>query len=173
MIVEDEEDNLLQGINSFRQSLNLPALSKNDKAGCLAGEIADLLEGQPCSTTGPITSATANSRPQIVNYPNLLDKCDIDVNSTQDGVILPVCVPKLVPTLVLTNYTRSDYAKYLNNSKYTGAGLGSEEDWMVVVLTTSTLTGNFVGAASWVDGVGLVSQSLVVLLLEVVFVVLN
>ncbi|KAL5076152.1 hypothetical protein RYX36_015136 [Vicia faba] len=30
---------------------------------------------------------------------------------------------------------------FLNNSKYTGVGLNSEDDWMVLVLTTTTPTG--------------------------------
>ncbi|KAI8027930.1 putative GPI-anchored protein [Camellia lanceoleosa] len=82
-----EEDNLLQGINSYRQSLNMPALSKNDKAGYLADEIANQLEHQPCmTTTSPITTAPS-SRPQITNFPDLLEKCNIDINTTRDGVI--------------------------------------------------------------------------------------
>jgi hypothetical protein len=79
-----------------------------------------------------------------------IDKCDININTTTDGVILPVCVSKLEPTVVLSNYTHSDiYAKFLNNSKYTGVGLGSEDDWMVLVLTTNTtsLHANFVWMA--------------------------
>ncbi|CAI8612001.1 unnamed protein product [Vicia faba] len=68
---------------------------------------------------------------------------------TSDGVILPVCVPKLEPTVVLSNYTHNDiYAKFLNNSKYTGVGLNSEDDWMVLVLTTTTPTGTFSAATS-------------------------
>ncbi|KAI8547922.1 hypothetical protein RHMOL_Rhmol07G0232900 [Rhododendron molle] len=135
----DEEDNLLQGLNSYRNSVSLPALAKNDKAECLADEVADELEDKPCiGNMGPITAAPG-SQPQVPNYPDLLKKCDIDPNTTKDGVILPVCVPNHVETLVLTNYTHTQYSKYLNNSKYTGAGVGSEDDWMVVVLTTKTL----------------------------------
>jgi hypothetical protein len=56
---------------------------------------------------------------------------------------------KLEATVVLSNYTHSDiYAKFLNNSKYTGVGLGSEHDWMVLVLTTNTTTGTFAAATS-------------------------
>ncbi|CAI8613254.1 unnamed protein product [Vicia faba] len=87
-----------------------------------------------------------------VYIPNLqrhIDKCDINMNTTTDGVILPVCVPKLEPTVVLSNYTHNDiYAKFLNNSKYTGVGLNSEDDWMVLVLTTTTPTGTFSAATS-------------------------
>ncbi|XP_028098687.1 LOW QUALITY PROTEIN: uncharacterized GPI-anchored protein At3g06035 [Camellia sinensis] len=153
---KNEEDNLLQGINSYRQSLNMPALSKNDKAGYLADEIADQLEHQPCmTTTSPITTASS-SRPQITNFPDLLEKCNIDINTTRDGVIiLPVCVPKLIPTLVLTNYTQSQFSRYVNNSKYTRVGIGSEDDWMVVVLTTNTPTRSFFSAADMIFEVGL------------------
>lgn len=50
---------------------------------------------------------------------------------------------------MLSNYTHSgSYAQFLNNSKYTGAGLGSEDDWMVLVLTTNTTTGSFSAAAT-------------------------
>ena len=69
-------------------------------------------------------------------------------NNTLDGEILPICVPKLDPTAVLSNYTNSQYAKYLNDSNYTGAEIGSEKNWMVVVLSTNTSTGSFFGAAS-------------------------
>ena len=62
-------------------------------------------------------------------------------NNTLDGKILPICVPKLDPTAVLSNYTNSQYAKYLNDSSYTGARIGSKDDWMVVVLSTNTLSG--------------------------------
>ncbi|PWA35377.1 chloroplast RNA processing4 [Artemisia annua] len=40
----DEEDDLLQGINGYRQSRNLAAFSKHANAGCMADEIAEALE---------------------------------------------------------------------------------------------------------------------------------
>ena len=62
---------------------------------------------------------------------------------------MPVCVRKAVATLVLTNYTNSPhYAKFLNDSMYTGVGVGTEDDWTVVVLATSTRTGSFANAAN-------------------------
>ncbi|KAG5244858.1 GPI-anchored protein [Salix suchowensis] len=129
--------------------LNLPALVKHTNAGCLADKIAGKLEDEPC------TSARAASPVQIDNYPDLLSKCGIDVNHTNEGVALPVCVPHLVPTLLLTNYTRTPYARFINASRFSGAGLGHEDDWMVVVLTTSTPRGDFAGATSLVSRVGL------------------
>ncbi|XP_011023590.1 PREDICTED: uncharacterized GPI-anchored protein At5g19250 [Populus euphratica] len=93
----DEEDDLLQGLNSYRLSLTLPA--------CLADKIADKLEDQPC------TAARAASPVQIESYPDILSECGIDVNHTTEGVVLPACGPHLVPTLLLTNYTRTTYSK--------------------------------------------------------------
>ncbi|KAJ6929052.1 hypothetical protein NC652_013042 [Populus alba x Populus x berolinensis] len=146
-VLLDEEDDLLQGLNSYRHSLNLPALVKHTNAGCLADKIAGKLEDEPC------TSARAASPVQIDDYPDLLSKCGIDVNHTNEGVALPVCVPHLVPTLLLTNYTRTPYARFINASRFSGAGLGHEDDWMVVVLTTSTPRGDFAGATSLVSRV--------------------
>jgi hypothetical protein len=154
-ICTEEEDNLLLGINSFRHSSNLPALSKNDKADCLADEIADELEGEPCSSSTNGASIVPSTATILPDLPKHLKKCKINVNSTAEGIILPVCVPKLIPTLVLTNYTHSPYAKYVNSSKYTGVGVGSEDDWMVVVLSTDTVGGSFAGAVSLVSKVGL------------------
>ncbi|PQQ09217.1 putative GPI-anchored protein [Prunus yedoensis var. nudiflora] len=144
----EDEDNLLQGINSYRRSLNLPALIKNDNAGCLADRIADDIEDLPCSSPTNGANILPSSQSPLDNLPKHLRKCKIDANSTQDGVILPVCVPKLVPTLVLTNYTHSPkYAKYLNDSRFSGVGVGSEDNWAVVVLASSNPSGNFANAA--------------------------
>ncbi|KAK6118569.1 hypothetical protein DH2020_047682 [Rehmannia glutinosa] len=140
---DDEEDHLLQGINSFRQSSNVAPLAKHDKADCVADQIADQLEDQHCaSNTAPPTQSQL-----ISNYPDVLKKCKIDVNTTRDGMILPVCVPGRVATLVLTNYTQSQNSRYLNASRFTGAGIGTEDDWTVLVLTTSTTGGSFASRA--------------------------
>lgn len=152
----DDEDNLIQGLNSYRQSLSLSALARNERADCLADEVADQLEDEHCTPVTSSSNIVPTTPSQLTDYPKLLKKCKIDMNSTTDGVIMPVCVPKLVPTLVLTNYTRSQYAKHLNNSKFTGAGVGSEDDWMVVILTTNTPSGNFASSAiSWVSQLAL------------------
>ncbi|KAG9134410.1 hypothetical protein Leryth_027598 [Lithospermum erythrorhizon] len=141
----DNEDTLLQGINKYRTSLNLSALTENDKAECLADEMADQFQDQPCTNTTGSNTVRGNE-PQFANYPRLLAKCDLNVTNTRDGKILPVCVPKLDPTLVLSNYTLSQYSQYLNDTSFTGIGIGHEDDWMVVVLTTSTPEGSFVPA---------------------------
>ncbi|KAJ1417107.1 putative GPI-anchored protein [Sesbania bispinosa] len=147
---KDEEDSVYKGINSFRQTRNLPPLNRMPKAYCLADEVAEEIENTPCENVHqyyPVAGPGGNLK--IPNLQKHIDKCDINISTTTDGVILPVCVAKLEPTVVLSNYTHSDiYAQYLNNSKYTGAGLGSEDDWMVLVLTTNTTTGSFSAAAS-------------------------
>ncbi|XP_062177253.1 uncharacterized GPI-anchored protein At3g06035-like [Alnus glutinosa] len=162
---DNEDDNLLRGINSYRASLNLAALSKNDDAECLAGEIADQFKGQPCTnTTG--SNTVPGTEPQFAGYPNLLAKCHLNVSNTQDGVIMPACVPKLEPSLVLTNFTGSQYSGNLNDTKYVGAGIGSEDNWIVVVLTTNTSTGSFTpsNAASVVSRIGLIFHLLFLLM---------
>ena len=82
-----------------------------------------------------------------------MHKCDIKDKHAVDGIILPVCVPRLDPIVVFSNYTKSQYAKYLKNSNYIGAGIASEDNWMVVVLSTNTTTGNFSGAASLIANI--------------------
>ncbi|KAL3516106.1 hypothetical protein ACH5RR_023008 [Cinchona calisaya] len=118
----------------------------HDKAGCLADEIADEIQDRPCPLAGN-TTISPGIHPQLNDYPDLVKKCKIDINTTREGVILPVCVPKRVATLVLTNYTQSLYSGYLNSSKYTGVGIGLEDDWTVLVLATNTIGGSFASAA--------------------------
>ncbi|TXG71986.1 hypothetical protein EZV62_000565 [Acer yangbiense] len=158
----DEEDTLLQDINKYRASLNLTALMKNDNAECLADELADQFKDQPCTnTTGANT--VPGTEPQIADYPNLLAKCHLNISNTGDGIVMPACVPNLVPDIVLSNYTKSQYANNLNNTKYTGAGIGSDGNWIVVILTTSTPEGSYVtdksnnakNAASLLSKIGL------------------
>ncbi|KAL0393147.1 UNVERIFIED_CONTAM: putative GPI-anchored protein [Sesamum radiatum] len=139
---DDKEDNLLQGINQYRASLNLTALTKNDRAGCLADEIADQFKNQPCTnTTG--SNTVPGTEPQYSDYPKLLAKCHLNVTTTRDGQIMPACVPNLDSGLVLSNFTKSQYSGYLNGTQYTGIGVGSEDNWIVVVLTTSTPEGDY------------------------------
>lgn len=61
----------------------------------------------------------------------------------RDSVILPACVSNHDQSLVLTNFTKSEYLKNLNDSKFTGIGIGSDDNWIVVVLTTKTSEGSF------------------------------
>ncbi|KAK9146710.1 hypothetical protein Sjap_006613 [Stephania japonica] len=136
-IRSSDGDKLLNRINDFRTSLNIPTLDKHDRADCLADEIADQFEHQACkpiSPTGPET--------QFSNYQKQLSECKLDLNTTRDGALMVACVPHGVE-VALFNFTQSQFVQYLNNSKYTGAGVGTEDDWVVVVLTTNTPGGTF------------------------------
>ncbi|XP_057475494.1 uncharacterized GPI-anchored protein At5g19250-like [Actinidia eriantha] len=143
----DEEETLLQGINSYRATLSLTALTKNENAECFAEQLADHFKNQPCTnTTG--SNTVPGTEPHFSNYTNLLAKCNLNLTTTQDGQILPACVPNLVPNLVLSNFTQSQYSKYLNNTKFTGVGISSEKNWIVLVLTANTTGGSFVNDKS-------------------------
>ncbi|PHT59892.1 hypothetical protein CQW23_02255 [Capsicum baccatum] len=163
--LSDEEDNLLKGINSYRASLNLTTLRENDKAKCLADEMADQFKDQPCTnTTGANT--VPGTEPQFSNYPKLLSKCKLNVTTTRDGMIMPACVPNLVPDLVLSNFTKSQYSNYLNDTKFSGVGIGSDDNWIVVVLTTSNPEGSFTpdnSSANLVFQLGLISHAVFLL----------
>ena len=56
---------------------------------------------------------------------------------------MPACVPNLDSGLVLTNFTKSQYSGSLNDTKFVGAGVANDGDWVVVILTTNTPSGNF------------------------------
>ncbi|KAK2458350.1 hypothetical protein P8452_04991 [Trifolium repens] len=163
---DDEKDNLYQGINKYRSSLNLKTLTKNKNADCLADKIADQFKKQPCTnTTGANT--VPGTEPQFSNYPNLLAKCHLAISDTRDGAVMPACVPGLATNLVLANFTKSLYSQNLNDTQYTGIGIGSEDNWIVVVLTTNTPTGNFApdnsNAANLISKVGIIYCSILLL----------
>jgi len=144
----------------------LTSLTKNENANCFADEIADQFKNQPCTnTTGANT--VPGTEPQLSNYPNLLNKCHLNVSNTRDGAVMPACVPGLVPSVVLTNFTQSLYSGNLNDSKFTGIGIGSEDNWIVVVLTTSTPEGSFVpetaNGANLISKIGLIYCSMLLL----------
>ncbi|KAJ3684305.1 hypothetical protein LUZ61_013469 [Rhynchospora tenuis] len=129
---------LLEGINSYRASLNLTALSENSDADCLAEQFAIQLKGQPCTdSTGDDTEA------QVPNDPSFLSRCH-NATTTQDEEVILACVPGHAFDLVLTNFTKSQYNKYLNESKYVGAGIADGGDWVVVVLSTNIPAGNLI-----------------------------
>ncbi|KAG9136140.1 hypothetical protein Leryth_003757 [Lithospermum erythrorhizon] len=154
----DEDDNLFRGINSFRYTLNLTALIENEKAECLADKIADRFDNQLCtpSATG-VAGAYTPASPQFSNYTGFLTECGLNINTTRAGIILPACVPNLVPSLVVSNYTMTQYSQYLNGTNYTGIGIGTEDHYVVVVLTTNTAEGSFMAASS--IGTGISSQA--------------
>ncbi|CAL5195170.1 unnamed protein product [Lathyrus oleraceus] len=166
----DEEDVLFQGVNKYRASLNLTSLTKNDNANCLAEELADQFKSQPCTnTTGANT--VPGTEPNFSNFPDLLTKCHLNISDTRDGMIMPVCVPGLVPSIVLSNFTQSLYSQSLNDSKYTGIGIGSEDNWIVAILTTNTPGGSFVtgtsNGANFISKIGLVFSSILSLAVSI------
>ncbi|KAF3791671.1 putative GPI-anchored protein [Nymphaea thermarum] len=136
------DDKLLQSINEYRKSLNLTTLSRNANAACLADQMAQQFKSQACTnTTGSDT--VPGTETQLSNYPDLLANCHLNISNTRDGIVMPACVPGLVPAVVLSNFTKSQYSEYLNDTKYIGAGIASENDWIVVVLSTDTSAGSF------------------------------
>ncbi|GER25101.1 glycoprotein membrane precursor GPI-anchored [Striga asiatica] len=140
---DDDEDRLVRAINQYRTSLNLTALNHNEGAECLASELADEFRGQPCTNTTTGSNMIPGVESQFPNFPRLLTECHLSANTTRDGQILHACVPGLDPALVLSNFTSSQYAVYLNGTQFTGIGAGSEDNWIVVVLTTNTSTGDY------------------------------
>ncbi|CAI8587258.1 unnamed protein product [Vicia faba] len=167
----DEEDVLFQGVNKYRASLNLTSLTKNDNANCFAEEFADQFKSQPCTnTTGANT--VPGTEPNFSNYPDLLTKCHLNISDTRDGSIMPACVPGLVPSIVLSNFTQSLYSQSLNDSKYTGIGIGSEDNWIVIVLTTNTPGGTFApetsNGANFISKIGLVFSSILLLAVSII-----
>ncbi|KAL5995923.1 hypothetical protein ACLOJK_025996, partial [Asimina triloba] len=153
----DAEDQLFQGINDYRASLKVPALTQNKNAECLAEQIADQFEDQTCTnSTGANT--VPGTETQFPNYPKYLQKCHLNATNTRDGIVMPACVPNLDSKLVLTNFTKSQYSQYLNDSQYTGAGIAAENNWIVVVLSTSTPTGNYAPATATNSAAALVPK---------------
>ncbi|CAL0300085.1 unnamed protein product [Lupinus luteus] len=143
----DEKKDLLHDLNRYRQLLNLPILTEHHKASCLANEIAEDLEHKPCQDFNyyPVPGI----HPKSPNFQENIDKCKININTTNDAIIMPVCVHNLDSDALFLNYTKTyRFTKYLNSSKYTIAGLGSEDDWMVLVLSTNSSSGEFSSATS-------------------------
>ncbi|RRT81805.1 hypothetical protein B296_00012553 [Ensete ventricosum] len=147
----DTTGQLLQGINDYRVTLNLSSLTENKNADCLAAQLASAFKGQDCSnTTGSDT--VPGTEQQFPNFPDYLAACHLNATVTRDGFIMPACVPDLVPDIVLANYTKSQYNQKLNDSSYAGIGIAEEDNWVVVVLTTNTATGNYAPAADATAG---------------------
>ncbi|XP_014513284.1 uncharacterized GPI-anchored protein At3g06035 isoform X2 [Vigna radiata var. radiata] len=145
---DDKEKDLLHDINTYRKILNLPVLDENKKASCLAEEIAEDLGDLHCEVFRDYYPTPGNNS-KIPNFQKNIDKCSININTTTEGVIMPLCVPKLNSDDLFSNYTKSNrFTKYLNNSNYKSAGVGSEDDWMVFIVATNSSSGDFSSASS-------------------------
>uniref|UniRef100_A0A0E0ANH2 Uncharacterized GPI-anchored protein At5g19230-like domain-containing protein n=1 Tax=Oryza glumipatula TaxID=40148 RepID=A0A0E0ANH2_9ORYZ len=166
---DGSDSQLLKGINSYRASLKVPALSENKNAACLAEQLAQQFKDQPCTnTTGANT--VPGTEHQFPDYPKYLDHCHLNASVTGDGQVMPACVPGLVPDVVLTNYTKSQYNQYLNDTKFSGVGIANEGDWVVVVLSTSSGSGDYSPAppgSNWAPSVHPFNQ-LILLLVGIV-----
>ncbi|CAL5208575.1 unnamed protein product [Lathyrus oleraceus] len=144
----DKEKDLLHDINVYRKLLNLPVLERTNKPSCLADKIADDLEDKNCEDFRNYYPIPGRND-KIPNFEKSVEKCKININTTKDGVIMPVYVSKLDQDDVFSNYTKkSHFTKYLNDSKYTIAGVGSDDDWMVLIISTNSTSGDFSSASS-------------------------
>ncbi|KAG6523905.1 uncharacterized GPI-anchored protein At5g19250-like [Zingiber officinale] len=148
---DDTSTQLLSGLNKYRGSLNLTSFTDNSNADCLAEQVALAFKGEECSnSTG--SSTVPGTETQLPNFPNYLSTCHLNATVTRDGSIMPVCVHGLTPDLVLSNYTETQYNQFLNDSSFVGIGIADEGNWVVVVLTTDTPTGNYAPAADTTSG---------------------
>jgi hypothetical protein len=142
LLLPDNDAQLLKGINGYRSSLKVPALAENANAACLAEQLARQFKGERCTnTTGANT--VIGTEQQFPDYPKYLGRCHLNASVTEDGQVMPACVPGLAPGAVLANYTKSQYNRFLNDSGFSGVGIANEGDWVVVVLSTSTGSGDF------------------------------
>ncbi|XP_057771774.1 uncharacterized GPI-anchored protein At5g19250-like [Salvia miltiorrhiza] len=132
----NEDDDLLKGIQQYRANLNLTALATTTVAECIADEIADTYQNQSC-TNATTFNATAFNATTFPSYAAIMSKCVLNAtNASGSSQILPTCIPNQ-QNLVVSDFT-SKYATYLNSTGYSSIGVGSEDDWLVVLLTNIT-----------------------------------
>ncbi|XP_042052649.1 uncharacterized GPI-anchored protein At3g06035-like [Salvia splendens] len=161
----NEDDDLLNGIQQYRSTLNLTALATTREAECIADEVADTFQNQPCTNA---TNLNATALSTIPTYTTIMTKCGLNANASNASVnsqILPTCVPNQ-QSLVISDFT-SRYVAYLNSTQFSAIGVGSEDDWLVVLLTNMTGTAINSNGAS---GLALTAISPVVLSLISLFI---
>lgn len=139
---------LLDQINKYRIAGDLPALTENKGAACVAQGLANYYKGKACtnSTEGDVLDG---SEPE--NLPAVLPTCNLQPDNVENGFIAPDCVPTGTSPadaslVAFQNYTEFyGYSEQLNNTQYTSAGVGSvDNEWFVLVLATNESGGNFV-----------------------------
>lgn len=86
--------------------------------------------------------------PKLPDYQKLLHKCNINIKTTEDAIMLPTCVPKMNESLLVEDYTRTNYSLYLISPNFTSIGVGSKDQWMIVVVTTGNKSGSFSSGSS-------------------------
>ncbi|XP_010492979.1 PREDICTED: uncharacterized GPI-anchored protein At5g19230-like [Camelina sativa] len=164
-----KEEGLVSGFNIYRKSINITTLAKNENAECFAEEIAGQFNNPPCTN---VTGSTLvpETDPRIQNLPKLLAKCRLNTTVIRDGAVMQFCFPKHDQNPDLTKFSPA-VDQNLNDSKFTGIGMGSESDgeWLVVVLTTNTLEGGYAsttnsGAFAFGVNGGVVSSTFLFLL---------
>lgn len=148
-LTKELEDTLFRDINVFRTSSikQLSAFQRIKKADCFADKVAGSLLDEPCSRAEDFENQPGMV-PKLPDYKKLFKKCHININNTKDGIILPTCIPKVNESLVLADYTKSDYKYYLRSRHYTRIGIGSKDQWVVVVVTTPSPQGSFNGTSA-------------------------
>ncbi|CAK9328366.1 unnamed protein product [Citrullus colocynthis] len=142
VLCDVKDEDILKAINKYRQSKNLSEFSYNKNAACLASRLVYKLRDEPCSSADNFNKEIS-SESKLADYPKLLKKCHVAYDSSVDGIILPACIPELEPVSVASNYTKSHDIEYINDRNYTGAGVGTFDNWVVLVLSTNTSTGNY------------------------------
>ncbi|KAL0552526.1 hypothetical protein IC582_011642 [Cucumis melo] len=143
------EDTLFKAMNIYRSSKELTPMNRNSKADCFVKQIAwDFDDQLPLSIFTSGSNITPSNLTQLPNLPDYLTRCNIELNNTKNGLILPLHIPTLVSNLVLHGCTHSQMANYLSKPEFTSIGIGCYEQWAVFAFATDSPTGSFNSAVT-------------------------
>ncbi|TYK18317.1 GPI-anchored protein-like protein [Cucumis melo var. makuwa] len=143
-LVHLNEDTLFKAMNIYRSSKELTPMNRNSKADCFVKQIAwDFDDQLPLSIFTSGSNITPSNLTQLPNLPDYLTRCNIELNNTKNGLILPLHIPTLVSNLVLHGCTHSQMANYLSKPEFTSIGIGCYEQWAVFAFATDSPTGSF------------------------------
>jgi len=146
-LAADGNEQFLDDINQYRESLSLSAFTTNSGASCVAQQVAEQYKGTACTNSSG-TATVSGLEPQLDE--SLLSKCKLQLANVKDGFIGPTCVPAgtsaaNAPKLAANNITMSPAYTQLNDTQFVSAGVGSVDNaWFVLVLATNDSGGNFV-----------------------------